>query len=413
MYSLLLTLLALLAPLAAPFHRKLRLMVRGHRDTWRLLRTRVVPGERYVWFHAASLGEFEQGRPLIERFRRQHPGKRILLTFFSPSGYEVRKDYPGADLVLYLPFDTPRAARRFVGLARPEAAYFIKYEFWHNYIRQLHRRGIPVYSVSSIFRPGQIFFRHYAGSYARVLRKVTWFFVQNEESAQLLRSIGIECVTVVGDTRFDRVIDIRNAARPLPLVEQFVAPANTDRRSPQVLVAGSTWPPCEDLIIPYLNAAPPDFKVILAPHVVSESHLAEIEAKLHVPALRYSRATPEKLAAARCLIIDSYGLLSSIYRYATVAYVGGGFGVGIHNVPEAAVYGIPVIIGPNNHKFREARALIRLGGCIEVKTQEQFDEALTRLLTDTEALARASRASADYIAANSGASDIVFNATAK
>ena len=353
MYSLGIYLMALGVRVAALFKEKLRKMVQGHRATWQMLRA-LSGKDTYVWFHAASLGEFEQGRPLMERLRREHPEKKILLTFFSPSGYEVRKNYDGADLVCYLPFDTPLNARRFVKLARPEAAFFIKYEFWRNYIEVLYKRGIPCYSVSSIFRENQIFFRPYGRGYARCLSRMTHLFVQNETSRRLLEGIGVTNVDVVGDTRFDRVLDIRNAAKPLPLAERFAG-------CWKVLVAGSSWPQDEEIIIPYFNKHP-NLKLVLAPHVVSEEHLQAIERQLARPALRYSKATPKAVAEVDCLIIDCYGLLSSIYRYASMAYVGGGFGVGIHNVPEAAVYGIPVIIGPNNKKFREAQALLRCGG---------------------------------------------------
>lgn len=374
-------------------------MMRGHRDAWRILR-RQIGTDRYVWFHAASLGEFEQGRPLMERLRREHPEKKILLTFFSPSGYEVRKNYAGADVICYLPFDTPFNAVKFVRMARPEAAYFIKYEFWRNYIEVLHRNNIPVYSVSSIFRPGQIFFRWYGRGYARVLKRMTHLYVQNEASRQLLHTIGVDHVTVVGDTRFDRVIDIRRAAKPLPLVERFAG-------CWRVIVAGSSWPPDEDLLIHYFNAHP-GVRLVLAPHVVSEDHLRQIEAKLQRPFVRYSAATPKSVAEADCLIIDCYGLLSSIYRYATIAYVGGGFGVGIHNVPEAAVYGVPVLIGPNNKKFREAQALLQCGGCIEVHNQTDLDHSLDHLLADREALATAGQAAGNYITANAGAVERIF-----
>lgn len=383
----------------ALFNPKARLMMRGHRNTWRILR-REVGHDRFVWFHAASLGEFEQGRPLMERLRREHPGKKILLTFFSPSGYEVRRDYEGADIVCYLPFDTPLNARKFIRLARPEATFFIKYEFWRNYIDVLHRRGIPVYSVSSIFREKQVFFRFYGHGYAQCLKRITHFFVQNEHSRELLARLGVTQVTVTGDTRLDRVIDIMRAARPLPLAERFA-------EGRKVLVAGSSWQPDEDIIIDYFNRHP-ELHLILAPHVVSEDHLREIESKLHRPALRYSTATPETAAAADCLVIDGYGLLSSIYRYATVAYVGGGFGVGIHNVPEAAVYGCPVIIGPNNGKFREAQALLANGGCREIRSQADFDTLMDTFLTDTDALEAAGRAAEGYIRDNAGATDKVF-----
>lgn len=400
MYSLAIYLYMLCANVVALFNRKARLLMRGHREAWRTLRRN--PGtERYVWFHAASLGEFEQGRPLMERLRRERPDCKILLTFFSPSGYEVRKDYPVADVVCYLPFDTPLNARKFVRLARPEAAFFIKYEFWRNYIDVLHRQGIPIYSVSSIFREGQIFFRWYGCGYARVLRRITHLFVQNEHSRLLLERLGVTDVTVVGDTRFDRVIDIRNAAKPVPLAEAFVQGGGP------VLVAGSTWPVDEEFLLPYFNRRP-DLKLIIAPHVVSPDHLAAIEAALTRPAVRLSQATPDNVAAARCLIIDGYGLLSSIYRYATMAYVGGGFGVGIHNVPEAAVYGCPVLIGPNNKRFREAQALLANGGCREVDSGEAFARAMDEWLADPAALRRAGEAAGAYIRDNAGAADAVF-----
>lgn len=400
MYSLAIYIYMLCVGVVSLFNRKARLLIRGHRDTWRILRSQI-GDRRYVWFHAASLGEFEQGRPLMERLRREHPEKRILLTFFSPSGYEVRKNYEGADVVCYLPFDTPLNARKFVRLAKPEMAFFIKYEFWRNYIDVLYHQEIPVYSVSSIFRENQIFFRPYGYKYARVLRRITHLFVQNEASRELLKRLGVTQVSVVGDTRFDRVIDIRRQARELP-----VAKAAT--RQGHVIVAGSTWPPDEDILIPYFNSHP-DCRLILAPHVVSEDHLREIEQKLQRPALRYSQATPESAAKADCLLIDGYGLLSSIYRYATVAYVGGGFGVGIHNVPEAAVYGVPVFFGPNNRKFREARELIEAGGCFEIHSADDFNRQADRLFADAQALTQAGQAAGRYISNNAGATDAVFS----
>lgn len=400
MYSLAIYIYMLCAGVVSLFNRKARLLIRGHRDTWRILRSQI-GDRRYVWFHAASLGEFEQGRPLMERLRREHPEKRILLTFFSPSGYEVRKNYEGADVVCYLPFDTPLNARKFVRLARPEMAFFIKYEFWRNYIDVLYHQEIPVYSVSSIFRENQIFFRPYGYKYARVLRRITHLFVQNEASRELLKRLGVTQVSVVGDTRFDRVIDIRRQARELPVAEAAT-------RQGHVIVAGSTWPPDEDILIPYFNSHP-DCRLILAPHVVSEDHLREIEQKLQRPALRYSQATPESAAKADCLLIDGYGLLSSIYRYATVAYVGGGFGVGIHNVPEAAVYGVPVFFGPNNRKFREARELIEAGGCFEIHSADDFNRQADRLFADAQALTQAGQAAGRYISNNAGATDAVFS----
>lgn len=408
MYSIGIYLYALIVRLVAAFgHRKARAMVRGQHDTWRILREKINPNERYVWFHAASLGEFEQGLPLIERLRREHPSRKILLTFFSPSGYEVRKDYKGADVVCYLPFDSPTAARRFIKLARPEMAFFIKYEFWRNYIDVLFKKSIPIYSVSSIFRPGQIFFRWYGRKYARCLRRITHFFVQNERSVELLRSIGVtDNVTIVGDTRFDRVIDIRNIAKSLPIVEQF-AQAQDGAPQPFVLVAGSSWQPDEDILLDYVNRHP-EIRLVIAPHVVNDTHIQEIEQKLTTPALRYSKATPQNVQNYRVLIIDGYGLLSSIYRYATVAYVGGGFGVGIHNVPEAAVYGIPVIIGPNHQRFAEAVALMENGGCKSIERAEDFSAIMDDFLANPSHIAAAGSAAGRYINQNAGATPVIY-----
>ena len=409
MYSLGIYLYALLVRLVAALgHRKARAMVRGQHDTWRILREKIDPTARYVWFHAASLGEFEQGLPLIERLRREQPSRKILLTFFSPSGYEVRKDYKGADVVCYLPFDSPTAARRFIKWARPEMAFFIKYEFWRNYIDVLSKKSIPVYSVSSIFRPGQIFFRWYGRKYARCLRRITHFFVQNERSVELLRTIGVQDnVTIVGDTRFDRVIDIRNNARPLPLVDQFTRAKEDSDAAPFVLVAGSSWQPDEDILLDYVNRHP-DLRLVIAPHVVNDAHIQEIEQKLTTPALRYSQATLENVDDYRVLIIDGYGLLSSIYRYATVAYVGGGFGVGIHNVPEAAVYGIPVIIGPNHQRFAEAMALIANGGCKSIENAEDFSVIMDDFLENPAHITQAGSAAGDYIHQNAGATPVIY-----
>lgn len=402
MYTLAIYLYMLAVLLVSPFHKKARLLVKGHWNTFRILRRQIRRDEKYVWFHAASLGEFEQGRPLMERLRSEHPEYKILLTFFSPSGYEVRKNYQGADVVCYLPFDTPGNVHSFFRLVRPCMAFFIKYEFWQNFLRACRRRRIPVYSVSSIFREDQVFFRWYGRDYAKVLRCITHFFVQNEASKKLLATRGITDVSVVGDTRFDRVIDICRQARHLPLIHTF-------KDDHTVFVAGSSWPPDEDLIIPYFNAHP-ELKLIVAPHVIGENHLREIEAKLTRPSLRYSEATPENVKQADCLIIDCFGLLSSIYRYGQVAYVGGGFGVGIHNVPEAAVYGVPVLIGPNNKDFREAQDLLRRGGCFEVTDAESFNRTLDHLLTDKKALRQSGAAARRYIEQNAGAVDAVFRA---
>ena len=402
LYALAIFLYKMAVLLVSPFHRKARLIVQGHRNTFRILREQVEPGARYVWFHAASLGEFEQGRPLMERFRSQHPEYKILLTFFSPSGYEVRKNYSGADIICYLPFDTPRNVVRFFRHVKPEMAFFNKYEFWMNYILGCKYHHIPFYSVSSIFRQNKVFFRWYGWNYAQVLKLVSHFFVQDEESARLLATRGIrDNVTVVGDTRFDRVLDICRQARPLPLVERFAAGV------PLVLVAGSSWAPDEDIIIPYFNSHP-GMKLVLAPHVIGEDHLRQIEGKLRRPCLRYSQATEENVSQADCLIVDCFGLLSSIYRYGHFAYVGGGFGAGIHNVPEAAVYGIPVLFGPNNKGFREAQDMLRMGGCFEITGQTLFNAVVDRITADDPLRRARGATNKAYIESNAGAADEIF-----
>lgn len=402
MYSLAIYLYMFGVIVASLFNKKARLITKGHINTFRILRHQIDKNARYVWFHAASLGEFEQGRPLMERFRRDHPEYKILLTFFSPSGYEVRKNYEGADVICYLPFDTPGNVLSFFRLVHPEMAFFIKYEFWLNFMQACYRRKIPVYSVSSIFRPNKVFFRWYGKGYSKVLRYVTHFFVQDEESRQLLSLRDVrDNVTVVGDTRFDRVLDICHQAKDLPLLERFASDA------PFVFVAGSSWAPDEDLIVPYFNAHL-GMKLILAPHVISEEHLTQIENKLKRPSLRYTEATEDNVSRADCLIINCFGLLSSIYRYAHVAYVGGGFGAGIHNVPEAAVYGIPVLIGPNNKGFREAQDLLRLGGCFEITGQTLFNAVVSRLMSKKKLRQQCGAIGKHYIESNAGAADKIF-----
>ncbi len=405
MYSFVICIYLMVVKLVSLFNAKARLMVRGHAQVFRMLRERIKPGERYLWFHAASLGEFEQGRPLMERIRREYPEYKILLTFFSPSGYEVRKNYAGADIICYLPFDTPRNVRRFLELAHPCMAFFIKYEFWQNYLKGLQRRDIPVYSVSSIFRRNQVFFRWYGGKYYKVLTRFTHLFVQNEVSKDLLATLGIHNVTVVGDTRFDRVIEIFRQAKQLPLVEAFKGQCR------RVMVAGSSWQPDEDIFIPYFNAHP-EMKLIIAPHVIGEDHLKEITGKLKRPYVRYTQTTEEEAAKADCLIVDCFGLLSSIYRYGEVAYVGGGFGVGIHNVLEAAVYGVPVFFGPNNHRFQEARQLLDAGGGIEVTDEASFRTEMDKLLTDETYLTDCGHRAGTYVHGHAGASDKILGSIA-
>lgn len=400
-YNLIIALYTSAVRLAALFNKKVALMVKGEKESFDILQKQIIRGEKYLWFHAASLGEFEQGRPLIEEIRKTYPQYKILQTFFSPSGYEVRKNYKGADIVCYLPLDTPDNVKRFLDLAQPYMAFFIKYEFWQNYLNELQRRNIPVYSVSSIFRKEQIFFRWYGKSYRKVLNTFTHLFVQDEASVQLLRTIGITNTTVVGDTRFDRVLEICRQAKELPLVEKF-------KGNHTAFVAGSSWGPDEGIFIPYLNTHP-EVKLIIAPHVIDESHLKEITGKLNRTVVRYTQATEERVKEADCLLIDCFGLLSSIYRYGEIAYIGGGFGVGIHNVLEAAVYGMPVIFGPNNKRFREAQGLLQCKGGFEIQGAEDFKKIMDNFLNNYEALDKAGKKAGNYVRDNAGALEKIMH----
>lgn len=399
MYELFIILYNIGVWVASFFSKKVRTMWKGEHRTFRVLREKIDPNAMYIWFHAASLGEFEQGRPIMEAIRREHPGYKILLTFFSPSGYEVRKNYDGADVVVYLPIDTKRNARRFLRLTNPVMAFFIKYEFWSNYLHMLKERHVPTFSVSSIFRPNQIFFRAYGKGYGKVLDCFTHFFVQNEESRDLLKSIGIDCVSVTGDTRFDRVLQIRDAGKSLPIVENFVG--GTAEERPHVFIAGSSWPPDEDIFIRYFNEHR-DWKLIIAPHVIGDDHMKQILGKLERKTVRYTEATTENVVGAECLIIDCFGLLSSIYRYADITYVGGGFGVGIHNVLEAAVWGKPVIFGPNNKNFQEAQGLLKAGGGFEITSYDDF-VGVMRKLADDKALEQSRERAGGFVESLAGA----------
>jgi 3-deoxy-D-manno-octulosonic-acid transferase len=384
------------------FNEKVRKMWRGERQAIRTIKEKIDPNAQYVWFHAASLGEFEQGRPLMEQLRREHPEYKILLTFFSPSGYEVRKNYEGADIICYLPLDTILNARRFLRTIRPVMAFFIKYEFWYNYLHILRHRGVPVYSVSSIFRPGQVFFRWYGKQYSRVLKCFTHFFVQNEVSRELLSTIGIDNVTVVGDTRFDRVLQIKEAAKQLPVVEQF-------KGNSKCFIAGSSWQPDEEIFIPWLNEHK-DWKVVIAPHVIGEDHLRQIEKMLEGrKVVRYTEATEENVKGAEVLIVNCFGLLSSIYHYADVTYVGGGFGVGIHNTLEAAVWDVPVFFGPNNQRFQEAQGLKNCGGGLEIANADDFLRYMKGFEEHPELMKELGEKAGQYVASLAGATQKVLS----
>ena len=402
MYNIAIYIYLIGVAIASCFNKKVKKMWAGERQALKVLREKVDPNARYIWFHAASLGEFEQGRPLMEHLRKTHPEYKILLTFFSPSGYEVRKNYEGADIICYLPLDTIRNARRFLRAIKPVMAFFIKYEFWYNYLHILQHRGVPTYSVSSIFRPDQIFFQWYGKGYGRVLKCFTHFFVQNIESKNLLAKLDIHDVEVVGDTRFDRVLQIKEASKQLPIVEKFTENAS------KVFIAGSSWLPDEEVFLKYFNLHK-DWKLIVAPHVIGEDHLAQIfELLKGRRVVRYTEATEENVKDAEVLIIDCFGLLSSIYHYGTISYVGGGFGVGIHNVLEAAVWDIPVIFGPNNKRFQEAQGLIMTGGGFEINDYQSFCDLMMRFETDEMFLQTSKKHAGEFVKGRAGATEKIM-----
>lgn len=393
--------------LASIGHTKARKIIKGRRQTERYLRSHVASKRGpWVWIHAASLGEFEQGRPLIERIKAEQPETKILLTFFSPSGYEVRRDYRLADAVCYLPLDTRAHAARFLDIVKPSKAIFVKYEFWGNFLGELHRRGIPTYIISAIFRPTQIFFRRYGSAMRHILSCFTRLYVQDEASRKLLGGIGIDNVTVAGDTRFDRVTSIMRSAVDLPLIDRFNSNADI------TLIAGSSWPADEDILIDWL-ARHKEVKAIFAPHEFDRARLHALEARLS--ALGDTRCLSEINEAGRdpatlhYIIVDSFGLLAALYRKGTIAYIGGGLGAGIHNLNEAAAYGIPVVFGPRHEKFKEAADLIKAGGGFDFDDAAAFDTVMTRLVADKELRRRAGAAAGKYIADSIGATDRIFN----
>ena len=390
LYSFLLRIVAL-------FNPKAKLFVDGRKNIWEQIKTKINPNDNPIWFHFASLGEFEQGRPVLETLKTNNSEQKIIVTFFSPSGYEIRKNYALAD-VFYLPLDTASNAKKFMELVNPKQAIFTKYEFWFHYFKALHEKQIPLYLISGIFRPTQTFFKWYGGFYRNMLKYVSHFFVQNEESVSLLKSIGINEVSLSGDTRFDRVYENAQHPKKLELIEQF---CGTD----QVFIAGSTWLPDEKLLVS-LTEKHPDWKFIIAPHEIGQSHIQEIESLLPkaVKFSVFSSQSSEK--QSQILIIDNIGMLSSLYQYAKVAYIGGGFGVGIHNTLEAAAFGLPVIFGPKFDKFQEAKDLIAIGAAKSISNENE----LINSFEDFKANENASAAAKNYVEKKKGATEMIMKA---
>lgn len=388
--------------LAAPFNSKAGLWVKGRKKLFAKLKDEVKGAGNIIWIHAASLGEFEQGRPVIEGIREYYPQYKILLTFFSPSGYEIRKNYSGADWVFYLPVDTPRNVRRFLDAVKPEAAIFIKYEFWLNYLGELSRRAIPAYIISAIFRPDSVFFRPYGKAFREALHTFRRLFVQDDDSVKLLAGIGVVNATVAGDTRFDRVGKIAENAKKLPVVEDFL-------NGKPVLVAGSTWQRDEEILVPLMNYNP-GMKFIVAPHEMDEGRIRDMITGVRGGAVRYTEyGAADDGKNKQLLIIDTVGILSSVYKYGSYAYIGGGFGAGIHNTLEAAAFGIPVIFGPNYDKFREARELIANGGARSMTSLEGVADWLQELSPGGERYIAAATQAGEYVRSKRGATEKILN----
>ncbi len=388
--------------MVSPFNEKARHFVRGRKNWKANLQNQIEEDTRYIWFHCASLGEFEQGRPVIEEIKKQFPRYKIILTFFSPSGYEIRKNYDGADIVLYLPLDTKSNAHTFIDIVKPEKVFFIKYEFWYFYISELKKQNIPLYIISAIFRDNQLFFKNtiWGKWYRKTLFKVEHFFVQNETSAELLKSIRLNNISVAGDTRFDRVAAIVKAAKKIPVVEKFKGEA-------QLIIAGSTWKPDEELLIEFINQNE-SIKFIIAPHEVSDVNINRIHQLLKKPAISFSKLAETEIDNYQVLIIDSIGLLSSLYQYGSIAYIGGGFGVGIHNILEAATFGTPIIFGPNYKKFKEAVDLISNGGAFSITNYDELESNFNHLISDKELFNNSSENSKNYVEKNVGSTKFII-----
>lgn len=387
----------LLVRIASLRNEKARKWINGRKDIFKRLRETIKPGEPLLWFHASSVGEFEQGRPVIEAIKKQQHGYKILLTFFSPSGYELRKDYAYADYVFYLPLDTRKNASTFIGIVKPEKVFFIKYEFWYNYLTELKKRDIPTYIFSALFRPSQIFFKPWGKWYGKALTAYKHIFVQNRESYDILHKHGYNNVDICGDTRLDAVGEIADAAPRLEKMELFCG-------NHKAIIAGSTWKEDEDLFIRYINDRNSGQKFVIAPHEVNKQSIDRITGALTKPYALYSSATDEEITKSNVLIVDGYGYLLSVYKYGLFAYVGGGFTTGIHSIIEPAAFGLPVIFGPDYHKFQEAHDLLKQGAANSVSDYDELVFIMNEYQTNSEMLATASATALNYVNKNRGAS---------
>ncbi|WP_163408710.1 3-deoxy-D-manno-octulosonic acid transferase [Flavobacterium ajazii] len=402
LYNLLVIIAGFFLKIAALFSQKMKLFVNGRKNVFDILKEKIKPEDKTIWFHSASLGEYEQGLPVIEKIKEKYPAHKIIVTFFSPSGYEVRKNNNIADVTIYLPLDTKKNAKQFLKLAHPELVFFIKYEFWLNYLEELKKQKTPVYLISGIFRDNQMFFKWYGGFYRKALKTFTYFFVQNEDSKQKIESIGFHNVIVSGDTRFDRVNTILERDNSLEFIETF-------KNNQPLIVIGSSWPKDEVLLTEYINQANPSVKFIIAPHNIKPEQIESLKNAITKKTVLFSEKENKALADYTVFIIDTVGLLTKIYSYGTIAYVGGGFGnPGIHNILEPATFGIPIVIGPNYSKFAEAIELVKLKGCIVISNSEKLKQSFDHLLSDESFLKEKGEICRLYIQNNKGATNTII-----
>ncbi len=402
LYNLMLLLVTPLVHVAALFSPKIKLFVAGRRTVFSTLAHAIGPEDKTIWFHAASLGEFEQGLPVMEQIKLRYPGHKIVVTFFSPSGYEVRKNNTIADVTVYLPLDTKANAQQFIALVHPELVFFIKYEYWPNYLQELKKAGIPTYLISGIFRENQAFFKWYGGFYREALKTFGYFFVQNDRSKQLLQGLGYQNVAVSGDTRFDRVVTILERDNSLAFMEQF-------KNQQPTIVIGSSWPKDEALLVNYINQSASDIKFVIAPHNIKAEQIQALQQSITRKTVLFSEKEGKNLADYQVFIIDTIGILTKIYSYADLAYVGGGFGQpGVHNLLEPATFGIPIVLGPNYSHFAEATALVQLEGCISIKNPEELQDAFDQLLANADIRHEKGHICGTFVQMNKGATAVIL-----
>ncbi|MFB3390202.1 3-deoxy-D-manno-octulosonic acid transferase [Flavobacterium sp. LAR06] len=403
LYNLVVSIAGFFLKIIALFSPKIKLFIEGRKNVFTILEEKIKPTDKTIWFHSASLGEYEQGLPVIEKIKEKYPSHKIIVTFFSPSGYEVRKNNNVADVTIYLPLDTKSNAKKFLKLAHPELVFFIKYEFWLNYLKELEKTKTPTYLISGIFRDNQMFFKWYGGFYSKALKAFTYFFVQNENSKEKIEAIGFKNVIVSGDTRFDRVAAILKRDNTVDFIEQF-------KNNTPIIVIGSSWPKDETLLAEYINQAPSTVKFIIAPHNIKQDQISNLQSQITKSTVLFSEKDNIKdLSSYDVFIIDTIGLLTKIYSYGTIAYVGGGFGnPGIHNILEPATFGVPIVIGPNYSNFAEAVELVKIGGCIVISDSSELKQIFDRLLLDEKYLEKKSQICKSYIQENKGATESIM-----